>query len=353
MECDNCKKNFMLSLLNPNQKPCSDHSKQKELSSSFSLFEKNDISVCQYCKIYQLNNSVEKKRKLKMENKMESMMKRVKLIHQNIIEEIPKNNIQRNSLQLAINISKKKKYENINEEILPGTNAQTPKKLDDINNDLPSSYEKDKALLKEIEEIIDLIKGFFQNDQTINEKALTDICGLAGKTVSFFFSKYKNFQLSITNDVILLEQNIKNCLKSLKCRRNFVENQHFSLTENKLNNLGKKNNENSNSNQIDKNQENLLALNKRKKTNFTKPKTYKKVTFENTHSKAQINFQMYKDNYLNDKGLSNCLLTETLVDEDIGTDEEIIDNSTKFLFNEIGKAIEKLNQNKKEEGVYK
>lgn len=349
MECDNCKKNFMISLLIPTQKSCSDSSKQKRLSSSSSLFEKKDISVCQYSKIYPLNKSVEKKRKLKMESKMESMMKRVKLIHQNIIEEIPKQNIQSIALQLSINLSKKKKYENINEEILPRTNVQTPKKPEEINKELPSSYEKDKALLKEIEEIIELIKGFFQNDETINEKALTEICRLIEKTVNFFFSKYKNYQLSFTPDVILLGQNIKNFLKSLNHQRDFLEDEHFSLTENKLNNLSKKKNENSNSNQIDKKQEEILALNKRKKTNFSKQKVYKKVTFENTHSKTQISFQMYKDNFLNDKGLSNCLLTETLIDEDIGTDEEIIDNSTKFLINEIGKAIQKMNQKKKEE----
>ena len=62
---------------------------------------------------------------------------------------------------------------------------------------------------------------------------------------------------------------------------------------------------------------------------------------------------MYKDNFLNDKGLSNCLLTETLINKNIKTDYEIIHNSAKFLFNEIIKAIEKMKVKKKEVRVCK
>lgn len=353
MECDNCKKNSMISFLIPIEKSCSNCSKQKKLSNSSSLFEFKDISLCHSCKKSLLNKSVEKKRELKMESMIESIVKRVKLIHQNIIEEIPKQNIKNNELQLSFNLSKRKKYENINEEIPPGTNAQTPKKLDDTNNEVPSSFEKDRAWLIEIGEIIESKKDLFQNAQTINENAFTEISELVGKIVEIFFLKYKNFQLNITPDIILLGQNIKNGIKSINNERNFLKNEHFSLTEKKINNISKKNNENLNSNLNDKNQEELLALNKRKKTNFSKQKVYKEVTFENTHSKTKVSFQMYKDNFLNDKGLSNCLLTETSVDEDIGTDDEIIHNSTKFLFNEISKAIEKMKVKKKEARVCK
>ena len=142
-------------------------------------------------------------------------------------EEIPKQNIQNNELQLSFNLSKRKKYENINEEIPPATNAQTPKKLDETNNEVLSSFEKDKAWLIEIGEIIESKKDLFQNAQTINENVFTEISELVGKIVEIFFSKYKNLQLNITPDIILLGQNIKNGIKSISNERNFLKNEHF------------------------------------------------------------------------------------------------------------------------------
>ena len=108
MECDNCKKNSMISFLIPIEKSCSNCSKQKKLSNSSSLYEFKDISLCHSCKKSLLNKSVEKKRELKMGSMIESIVKRVKLIHQKIIEEIPKQNINNNEFQLFLIYQKEK-----------------------------------------------------------------------------------------------------------------------------------------------------------------------------------------------------------------------------------------------------
>ena len=67
MECDNCKKNSMISFLIPIEKSCSNCSKQKKLSNSSSLYEFKDISLCHSCKKSLLNKSGEKKENLKWE----------------------------------------------------------------------------------------------------------------------------------------------------------------------------------------------------------------------------------------------------------------------------------------------
>lgn len=96
-------------------------------------------------------------------------------------------------------------------------------------------------------------------------------------------------------------------------------------------------NENTQNNNESINQEDCIDKKKFRK-NKTRHSCLGNVKFINEQKNELIDFKIYQDDIL--FKLNSSLLIESLKDEDVISDEEVISNSQTFLIQELGKAIE-------------
>ena len=62
------------------------------------------------------------------------------------------------------------------------------------------------------------------------------------------------------------------------------------------------------------------------------------INFFDEHNNKLIEFKLYQDKILSN--LNTSLLIDSIKDEDVFSDDEVISNSQEFLLKELGKAIE-------------
>ena len=83
----------------------------------------------------------------------------------------------------------------------------------------------------------------------------------------------------------------------------------------------------------------IFDLNQKKlRLNRSKLSSIGKVYFKDDDNNKRVEFSLYNDNNL--FKLNNSLLIESLKDEDVISDDDVIVNSSKFLINELGTSIE-------------
>ena len=77
---------------------------------------------------------------------------------------------------------------------------------------------------------------------------------------------------------------------------------------------------------------------KKLRLNKSKLSSLGKVYFKDDDNNKRVEFCLYNDHHL--FKLNNSLLIESLKDEDVISDDDVIANSSKFLLSELGTAIE-------------